>query len=895
MTAIDAASIPDPFVPGEPAGHAAVRTRGLPLSLGPQALWAAVADEVASFLCTTNAEVRDALVLLPTLAHVPLARQAWATAHPAAWMPRFETLQTLGAALAPAAPTPQSLQFDPIGDRLQAEHWLRESAGTWPSRDPQGFAVAVARVVEAAQALARARLALRPSARDAWLDAARQALALPPGPAAEERSLAKLALAWSQTADARAIEALHALPASARIVVQLAPDDRLGDEVLRGASTPGLRLDASAAEPALSLALLRRVTILACADAEEEAQASAARVLDHVAAGEVPVALLAVDRALVRRVRALLERQGVPLRDETGWKLSTTRAGATVVGLLRALAPQASGDALLDWLASTPHRLPGFDAFEAEWRQHGWRRASALPTARFGAKADRLARRWAAAVALLQGTRRADLRRWLALLRDALRALDAWAPLEGDEAGAQVIAALRLTDAAAEATWPATEFGLAGFTAWVDSVMEQVAFEPAVPLDAPVVITPLSRAAGRPFAAAVLPGADHAHLGAAAPAPALLGEALAALLGAPTAASQRDQQWQALLQLLRLPRLSLLWRRSEGAEPLAPSAFVLRLREAARLAGGALDEAAATLPRRTLALQPVARPLPRAPDLLPTSWHATAYEALRACPYRFHAQRVLGLREADELGDELERRDVGTWLHEVLKRFHEGRDAAAVAGPHDTGGDARLLHRLALEVQHEQGIDADEFLPYAAWFDGFVPHYLGWLQVEEAQGWTVRRNEWSLQAEQDGLRVRGQLDRVDARAAQGASGRESVRIVDYKLGTASRWKQAVREPLEDTQLAFYAALWDAAQAGAPTEPTSAAIEAAYLALDDRSGVVLVPHPDVTSSAEALRAGLRSDVERLRAGAAMQALGEGPSCEHCAARGLCRRDHWEDAP
>jgi ATP-dependent helicase/nuclease subunit B len=41
----------------------------------------------------------------------------------------------------------------------------------------------------------------------------------------------------------------------------------------------------------------------------------------------------------------------------------------------------------------------------------------------------------------------------------------------------------------------------------------------------------------------------------------------------------------------------------------------------------------------------------------------------------------------------------------------------------------------------------------------------------------------------------------------------------------------------------------------------------------------------------LVAGVGRDLARLRAGATMPALGEGSACEYCAARGLCRRDHW----
>jgi ATP-dependent helicase/nuclease subunit B len=51
---------------------------------------------------------------------------------------------------------------------------------------------------------------------------------------------------------------------------------------------------------------------------------------------------------------------------------------------------------------------------------------------------------------------------------------------------------------------------------------------------------------------------------------------------------------------------------------------------------------------------------------------------------------------------------------------------------------------------------------------------------------------------------------------------------------------------------------------------------------------------VAESARALLQGLGDELKRLRAGAPMPALGEGAVCEHCEARGLCRRDHWPDA-
>ena len=70
------------------------------------------------------------------------------------------------------------------------------------------------------------------------------------------------------------------------------------------------------------------------------------------------MALVATDRLLTRRIRAMLTAQQVRIRDETGWKLSTTRAAAQLVVTLRAARWDASSDAVLDWLKNAPAFRP---------------------------------------------------------------------------------------------------------------------------------------------------------------------------------------------------------------------------------------------------------------------------------------------------------------------------------------------------------------------------------------------------------------------------------------------------------------------------------------------------------------------------------------------------------
>lgn len=876
--------------------HAENGRRSLPATLTPAACWRWVAEEVRAFVAREALDARGVVVLLPFAQHLPLARAAWAALAEAAWMPRFETTQTLAAAVgAPAESAPGALSLDPVADRLRATRLLREAAPAWPRSDPRGFEQAVREVVDTAHALARARTALPPGARPEWVARARAALSGAAGPDERERSLARLALEWSLGADTSVADALHALEPAGWVALRAGAAEPLAEALLAARRAPALWLEADRAPAAAPEAA---VTLAACDDLEDEAQRSAARVLQHLARGERPVALIALDRVLLRRVRALLERQAVPVADETGWKLSTTRAGARVASLLRAARPDASTDELLDALKSSPLDGPGVDALESACRRAGTFAVRHVDAAHLDPAAAALWQAWTAGSEPLRTARRAPLADWLRRLEAALRGVGLWEALAADAAGAQVLVALRCAlpqalgagPAARSAALPADAADMpleaAGFGRWVDDVLEQVAYAPPAPAlegEAPVVVTPLARAMLRPFAAVVCPGADAARLGAAPPAPPLLGDALAVALGLPGAAQRRADEQQAFAQLLRAPRLTLLHRARDGAEPLQPSPLLLRLRLAATRAGRALAEERDGRLAQAVAPRPTPRPAPSAAALLPESLDATAYEALRTCPYRFFAQRMLRLQEPEELDDALDKRDYGSWLHAVLQEFHARRGEAG-----DAAGDAALLAAVAHEQQRRLQREDADFLPYAAWFERLAPRYLQWLHAEEAAGARVHATELALQAtpaalEAFGMRLQGRLDRLDLCRRDGA---RVLRIVDYKTSSGASLRARLRDPAEDTQLPFYAALLAAAR---PDEAQD--LEALYLALDDREGVVALPHADVQESAERLLEGLAHDLLRLREGAPLPALGEGAACETCSARGLCRRDHW----
>lgn len=837
-------------------------------------IWPALALRVADALHARGMSAADAVLLLPQADLLGPARAAFAAL--GGWQPRIETTHTLADALGP--PPRRDVRApsgDGVTDMLRAGALLRETSwgASWSRDDPRGFAQAVTAVAEAAQTLAQAAAA-RPGARARWWGAAREQLGWVAGPGQTERALARVALEWAAIDDMASTDRVFDHRPGAWVLVHgVGTDDHLAAVATAAGDggVPVIEVDLPiAADDAHvvfdAVAGLPPPRCVVCDDFESEAQAAAAEVLRAVDGAAAPVALVALDRALVRRVHALLER--VPrlrVHDDTGWRLSTTSAAARVMALLRAAAPDAGADAWLDALKADA-ALPAAALAAIE---RAWRRGDALD--------DALHARWLA-----------QRERWAPLAAPGRRPLADWLQAlarvlgdPGDDAAAvQVAAALRCADGDADPAWTdaaRTRLDRAGFVAWVDQVLDDASYRPPPPPDPHVVVTPLARALWRPFAAVVCPGADELHLGGAAPAPALWGDTVATALGLPTAAQRRHQQARAFAELLRAPQVVLLRRRSDGGEPRGASPLVERAWRARRRAGAVVPtDEPPRLARLAVEARPVARPAPALARALPQRLSASAVQALRDCPYRFFARSVLGLREADEIDVELAKRDYGNWLHAVLHAFHRERRVAR-----DADADLAALHAQADAAGDALGLDAAQLLPFRAAFDDLAPRYVAWLQRRDRDGWRWDAGEVDAERPADArlpVTLVGRIDRVD-------EGRGGVRqLIDYKTGAASALKQAVREPLEDTQLAVYAAL---VGDGAPRE-----LQAMYLALDDRLAPVEIVHADVAATARVFVDGLAADLRDLHDGRGLAALGEGAVCEHCEMRGLCRRDHWD---
>lgn len=848
--------------------------------------WAHTLGVVRDRLATHGWHPARVVVLVPYAQMMDAGRRAWAQQMPVGFTPRFESSRNWAATLQPFAPGSTDWSGDMARDSLIAASLLERVAGR--SMDASLRATLVARLVEATRQLAFLAAARPPGERATWADGLRADVA-PAGQGLQwEGLVATLALTWAGLS-AYATDVLWS---------DLAAPGAVADALL---VVPGFQVDP------LAQALLARwgdrgellpvhpdaadtvaVAVHACGDAEDEAQRAAACVVAQINAGQVPVALVAQDRVLTRRVGALLDGAGVPVRDETGWKLSTTHAAARLMSLLRAAERRARTDDVLDWLKQGPH-ASALSGLEHLVRHHGLSSWSGVLS--HAATGPLVPPGVADLLTNLQLPR--PLPQWLHDLAAGLRLDGWWADFSADPAGQRVIEMLRLhegaahelaalvaepTDAGARA---GRRWSLPAFAAWVRDTLEAASFQPGHVGDAPVVVLPMAQLLGRDFGAVVAPGCDEVNLPPSPEPPGQWNATQRALLGLPSREALALAGQAAWAHLLRQPNLQLLWRSQQQGDAVGAAPWVQAL-QAQGLAQPGDDPRV----RRRVAAVAQTDPAPTAPDLLPPALSASAYQDLRDCPYRFFALRQLRLQAVDEIEAEPDKRDLGNWLHAVLKAFHEAR----AADPDDGLDDRQRLDALAQAEAQASGLSVESgasgagFLPFMAAWPALREGYLAWLGSHEGSGPRFDRAEVSLSRNIGPWRLVGQLDRIDRQASPEGP---IPLVIDYKTEPRATTLERVKNPLEDTQIAFYATLLGEGEE---------TVRGAYLSITDsretdsvNTATRWVEQEAIELARDQLVEGLQHDLERVAAGHALPALGEGRVCEFCAARGLCRKD------
>ena len=620
------------------------------------------------------------------------------------------------------------------------------------------------------------------------------------------------------------------------------------------------------------------------ASLEEASVQNAQIVLAWLRQGKQDIAVVAQDRVSARRLRALLERAQVAVADETGWKLSTTRAAAVLAAWCEVVSARGETSALLD-LIKSPFifaRMADKAAavMQIEWqlrRQNilgEWR--SILTAFDNTSAASDCLQAIARQAAVFEGRR--TLQGWRDCAQQLLDILDMRSAFQEDTAGQQVMMLLEtLGDSTDGNDGDAAElFSFAEWRALLNLQLDAVTFMPPIS-DRRVVMLPLNGARLRHFDAVLVIGADAQHLPSQPQETLFFSNAVRHELGLPTRQSRQRQQLRDLAELLCNNReVVLSWQTHQDGEPNPMSPWLERLQLCLVRAGMApLREVQLPLPLQQLHSLPASMPAPAAPELLPARLSASAYNSLVACPYQFFALRMLRVAVMDELSDMPEKRDYGGWLHAILNTYHE------TVRDHKTpqAERAALLATISAQVFGAAIDQHPVALGYAARWQKVMPAYLLWANEREAQGWHFVVGEEPMQQmltwPGGAIELHGRLDRLD----QNSDGARAV--LDYKTrplpALAAKLKDA-----EDHQLPFYGLLC--------AQHLSAAHYVALETFKEQTGDVAAP--DFERRQQDLQQQIVGLMQSVQQGAFLPANGIASVCQYCEVRGLCRKGVWQ---
>ena len=646
---------------------------------------------------------------------------------------------------------------------------------------------------------------------------------------------------------------------------------------------PGL-CDTSQTQPDLIASLVdppSDLFLYAAKSLEDEAIHGAQTVVDWIAEGKSSIGIIVQNRVVARRIRALLERAGILVADETGWKLSTTRAAAAVAAWFEVVSARADTFALLDLLKSPfvfPDAVDKADqvmSIEIRLRQAnvlgGW---NAVTAALVDAPSERTTLlRIAHQAARFEG--RKPLSGWIEAMHQVFETLGMQAAFAQDEAGRQVIAMLDGLEHASNGS--AQLFSLAEWRSFLSMQLEETPFVP-VHVDQRVMMLPLNGARLRRFDAALVVGADADHLPSRSDEALFFSNAVRRELGLRTREDLQRQQLRDFAELLVVNRPAVIsWQAHRNGEPNPPSPWIARLQLAlARTGGEAIPGHSVDVPLRDLTANRPVQPAPSAPQLAPERLSASAFNCLIACPYQFFATRMLRLSWLDDLSDMPQKRDYGDWLHEILKRYHESVRDHQVRIEERT----QLLTDISEEIFRAALDKTPAALGYYARWQKAIPSYIAWANERESQGWHfVAGEQWfekRLHWTEGEIMLHGRIDRID----RNADGEHHV--LDYKTSS----QQALRTRLvggEDHQLAFYGMLADV--------PITSAHYVGLEPVKERIGAA-----EASRYAERLQLLKEHIIESMHAvleGAPLPANGTEPSCLRCEVRGLCRKGTWDE--
>ena len=635
---------------------------------------------------------------------------------------------------------------------------------------------------------------------------------------------------------------------------------------------------------------------------EDAAWQGAGAIQSLLREGFQHIALIAQDRLVARRIRALLARfgKGLSVHDETGWKLSTTRAAASVMSWID-IVRQANGPTsieLMDFLKNPYINWSnwGFSEEQAsDCLSHLEKRLiEADVRASWGGillalqsqdvevdavsnlikRLKELSHKW-------QLSERA-CNEWLECLESDLKELGMFDALAKDIAGQQLLQSLQPMKLLNEYSLKQSE--------WLSlllSIFEDASYIESNPrAKASVTILPLSATRLRRFDAWVMVGCDDGQLPSISDSPMFLSGELKKILGCKTQTMEFDQQAMDLSQLMMShSHWRMIWQSNGSAgEPKQPSPWLQRLYI------NHADYLKKNIEVKATTYKPiaVAQPSPSLPSdyVKPASISPSAYRALRECPYRYYVTRLLGLREQNSLDAEIDLSLVGQTLHAALRDFYHGLKTQAIASDNRYEKVKLLKQRLfAISNKHFKPLLAVDGRWLAAWieWETLIPDWINWHIEREEAGWVFHDGEkpvgFDLDTNFGSIRVSGFVDRLDIHPERG------VEVIDYKYSSKNSINKKKSNIEDDPQLVIYAKAVDCDD----IVNRQTVSNASWVSIKEANTAIQVE--DLSEHMNELPAQMIADIEALWGGSPVIASAPDSICQYCQARGICRKGMW----
>lgn len=661
-----------------------------------------------------------------------------------------------------------------------------------------------------------------------------------------------------------------------------------------------------------------RLQIFTAESAEQQALGIELQVRLWLQEGIEHIGIVSQDRRLARRLRALLERAGILLQDQSGWALSTTSAAAVLERWLECIEQDFDHLPLLDLLKS-PFMVDEADReahlklvyrFEQDivlheniasglwrYRRHIDARYKRLPEDWGKATSDALQalfnRLEQAASPLLALIGKPNLQptTFILALQESLHRLGLFEAFSHDDAGQRLLIELEGMTRALDGRKLLMHWS--ELRSWLGRTLERYNFCPQTPASR-VSLMDMDNAALSGFDALIIAAADQEHLPGQVEASAFFNDGVRQALGLSISTTQQRQRFYQFRCLLESsPHLLISYHSDQNGESLSPSPWLSALQHFHELAWDNTLEAdhiqqqlaagyhgfqqTSKLP----AVEPVAAH-PRTPcpaRLLPGSISASSYQQLIDCPYQFFAARCLKLKTTDEIRTALEKSDYGNRIHACLQAFHS--QVNGLPPPFTQDIDANNRQQA---IEHLQAVseavfarDLEDNFQHRGWlrrWQQLIPLYIDWQQQRQ-QTWHFSQAEYVGDSHLNGQALQGRLDRLDV-ANDNA---QSYAIIDYKTGYTPL--QAEVDSGEAVQLPFYALLL-----GEHIQRVE------YLLVDtDIKGRARLEGEALEDLRARQQQRLGELVKALQSGAELPAWGDDKTCGYCTMQGLCRRGAW----